>query len=509
MVTREELADTNLDHTLGDSTFAAPRFADPSFADADLGPIRTGQRKAAARRDTARTIGSFCEKGIAWVLMAAVAGTAVASGAVEPWSLAIFELMAISIIILWAVRAISERRVLVEVPASVLPMGLLVLMGVAQSLALTGEGGRTQSLSLDVEATRLAVLTVFFLLICFLAAANFLAVRKRMQAVVRGVTIYGLVMAVFALAQHLSQEGRTYWLRPMSQGNSWFGPFVNHAHYAGYIALLIPLPIALAMNGVVRKEERLLFGFAAAVMGLSVIISLSRGGMIAMAAELMLLLIGSSSWMRRLLGTRDDGGRHKRVKGRQFKRIAALGGISMAIAVGVVLLGPEPVANRIARGNGNRSNGGESLYESRGWIWHDSIRVWEAHPLAGVGMGAFETAFPMYSESDGSLLVSQSHNDYLQILTDCGVVGGVLAIWFIGANFAAVRKGLGSQDPFRRSLALGSGAAILGMLVHSLFDFNLQVPSTALLFLLMCAIAYSAGKVANTGGRKANVAGGA
>src|SRR5215471_5821166 len=495
MVTREELADTNFDRSLRDT-----RFIDPNE-----GALRTGLGKADAQSNTARTVGSICEKGIVWVLMVVLVGTAVASGAVEPWSVAIFELLVISIIILWALRALSERRVFLDVPAASLPMGLLVLMGVAQSLALTDEGGRTRSLSLDVEATRLAALTVFFLLVCFLAAANFLAVRKRMRFVVRSLVTYGLVMAVFALAQHFSQEGRTYWLRPMSQGISWFGPFVNHAHYAGYISLLIPIPIALTVNGIVRKEERLLFGFAAAVMGLSLIVSLSRGGMIAMASELLFLLIGGSGWIRRILGSRDDRRRQMPGVERQFKRIAVLGGISMAIVVGVMLLGPEPVANRITRGNGNRSSGGESLYESRGWIWRDSIRVFEAYPLTGVGMGAFETAFPMYSKSDGSLLVSQSHNDFLQILTDCGIVGGILAIWFVGANCSAIRRGLGSQDPLRRSMALGSGAAIFGMLVHSMFDFNLQVPSTALLFLLMCAIAYSSGKGAYGGGPKTNV----
>ncbi|HKF58936.1 MAG TPA: hypothetical protein VKJ45_26080, partial [Blastocatellia bacterium] len=224
MVTREELADTNFDRSLRDT-----RFIDPNE-----GALRTGLGKADAQSNTARTVGSICEKGIVWVLMVVLVGTAVASGAVEPWSVAIFELLVISIIILWALRALCERRVFLDVPAASLPMGLLVLMGVAQSLALTDEGGRTRSLSLDVEATRLAALTVFFLLVCFLAAANFLAVRKRMRLVVRSLVIYGLVMAVFALAQHLSEAGRTYWLRPMSEGISWFGPFVNHAHYAGY-----------------------------------------------------------------------------------------------------------------------------------------------------------------------------------------------------------------------------------------------------------------------------------
>src|SRR5262249_5419555 len=157
----------------------------------------------------------------------------------------IFELMVILIIVLWAGKCLSERRVLIALPPAAVPLGVMVLLGVAQSVALRDSDGNQSSLSLDVEATRSTLLTLFLLVVCFLAAANFLNGRKRLRLITRCLVLYGLVMAVFALVQHLSQEGRTYWLRPLSQGALWFGPFVNHAHFAGYMALLIPIPIGL------------------------------------------------------------------------------------------------------------------------------------------------------------------------------------------------------------------------------------------------------------------------
>jgi O-antigen ligase len=313
-----------------------------------------------------------------------------------------------------------------------------------------------------------------------------------------------LATAVFALIQHLAAEGHVYWLRPQSQATSWYGPFVNHSHFAGYLALLLPLPIALMMNKFVRSEERFLLGFAAVVMGLSVVVSLSRGGMIALASELLFLVVAGSRHFRRLSARSDHNSTGRPAAGPGWRSLAALGLVVGSIGASVLWLGPERLADRIVRGNPGPNGRGESFYESRGWIWRDSLRVFQAHPFFGVGMGAFETAFPMYSKSDGSLLVSQAHNDYLQVLTDCGVLGGILVVWFIAAIGIAVYRGLCSRDPFQRSLALGCGAAIFGMLVHSLFDFNLQVPSTALLFLLICAIASVAGgqihqKKANAG----------
>jgi len=417
--------------------------------------------------------------------------TALASGAVEPWSVAIFELIVVLMIALWAGKCLSERRVLIAVPPAALPFGAMVLLGVAQSLALRDNDGNTSSLSMDVEATRSAALALFLLLVCFLAAANFLIGRKRTRAVVRCLVIYGLAMAVFAIVQHSSQEGRIYWLRPLSQGASWFGPFVNHAHFAGYMALLMPIPIGLMMNGAGRSEERFLFGFAAMMMGISLVTSLSRGGLIALASELLFLVSAGSRVLGRRVGSRDQHRAGVPLGGPRLRSLIGLGVITVSIIAGVIWMGPEPVADRIGRGNATTTGQAESLYESRGWIWRDSIRVFEAHPLLGAGMGAFETALPIYSKSDGSLQVSQSHSDYIQVLTDCGILGGLLAIWFIVAIWSVVFRGLRSHDPFGRSLALGCGAAIFGMMVHSVFDFNLELPSTALLFLLICAIASS------------------
>ena len=107
--------------------------------------------------------------------------------------------------------------------------------------------------------------------------------------------------------------------------------------------------------------------------------------------------------------------------------------------------------------------------------------------LTGVGLGAFETAYPIYSKSNGSVIVSQAHNDYLQIVADCGVLGGALAIWFVIVLFKNLVRAVHHSDDVTSVMALGCGGGLVAMLVHSLFDFNLQIPSNALLFLTMIA----------------------
>jgi O-antigen ligase len=94
----------------------------------------------------------------------------------------------------------------------------------------------------------------------------------------------------------------------------------------------------------------------------------------------------------------------------------------------------------------------------------------------------------MDTRSDGSIRVPQAHNDYLQVVADCGMLGGLIALWFLVATFRAIWRGVRSQDRLMAGLALGAGGSVFAILVHSLFDFNLQLPGTALLFLVACAL---------------------
>ncbi len=81
-----------------------------------------------------------------------------------------------------------------------------------------------------------------------------------------------------------------------------------------------------------------------------------------------------------------------------------------------------------------------------------------------------------------------AHNDYLQILAEGGLVGGALTLWFIVLVLRSLMKALQSHDTQMLALALAGGTGIVGMLVHSVFDFNLQLPSHALLFLTLIAV---------------------
>src|ERR1044071_2775594 len=96
-------------------------------------------------------------KTIAGGLLFGVAFTALAHGAVEPWSVFVFEIIVIALIMLWAVKAVADKKLRIVAPELALPVAALVAFGLLQSLAFRDKSGKLLSLSMNVGATRQTV----------------------------------------------------------------------------------------------------------------------------------------------------------------------------------------------------------------------------------------------------------------------------------------------------------------------------------------------------------------
>ncbi len=415
--------------------------------------------------------------------------TALAFGTVEPWSVAVFGVSVVALLLLWAVKSVVERRLSFRLPAVSYPLIALFAYGVLQSITYLDETGKRLSISMDVEATRLALEVLGLLILSLLLATNIFVGREKLLLLKNFLIFFGLALAVFGLVQHFSWNGKYFWMiEPSVPPSSPFGSFVNHNHFAGYLEMIVPIPAALVLTRAVRGEKSLLYGFAAVMMSVATIVSLSRGGMIGLLAGLMFVVI---------FGLRPSMMRQETSGSLRFplflSRAAATAVIIVTIGAGVLWVGADSVIRRVERTeltSEGRSQDPrrETFYQIRGWIWRDTLAMIRNNWAMGVGLGAYPTAYPIYSERDGTLSVSQAHNDYLQIMADCGVVGAVLALAFIVLVFRDLKRALRHHDQMMAAMALGCGAGVFAMLVHSLFDFNLQLPSNALLFLVLTAV---------------------
>src|SRR5262249_1635751 len=139
-----------------------------------------------------------------------------------------------------------------------------------------------------------------------------------------------------------------------------------------------------------------------------------------------------------------------------------------------------------------REGANEYSVVTRTEYWRGAWQMFLDHPLTGVGLGAFPTAYPAYGRSSvRNERLEQAHNDYLQLLTDTGLIGAIFGIWFLIELGRVLRRQFRHVYQARsldRALMVGGAVAMLGIAVHSFLDFNLQIAANALLFLLVVAL---------------------
>jgi O-antigen ligase len=276
-----------------------------------------------------------------------------------------------------------------------------------------------------------------------------------------------------------------YWVRELSQSTA-FGPFINRHHFAGYMELTISLPLGMLFAGSIEKEKRFAYIFAVVLMGVALILTNSRGGIISLVAEIGFLVVISG--FRRPKG-KETHEKSQRIKGAALRAALALG-LIFALFAGVVLLGGESALSRFA-GTVNA----EDPTTGRAHFWNVTVDIIKAHPIVGTGLGAFPSVYTRYDSRNGAFRLEQVHNDYLQVLSDGGILLAALGLFFVVMLFRTGFARRESRDEFRSGVALGALAGCFAVLVHSFFDFTLHTTSNALLFLVTAALATLNGRV--------------
>ncbi|HEY6122775.1 MAG TPA: O-antigen ligase family protein, partial [Pyrinomonadaceae bacterium] len=217
-------------------------------------------------------------------------------------------------------------------------------------------------------------------------------------------------------------------------------------------------------------------------MAVALIMTNSRGGIISLVAEVLFLATIGGLRQRK----RSD---KKRGPSAAIRTALALA-LIVTIFAAVVLLGGEGALSRFV-GTVNT----DDPTTGRAHFWSVTVDIIKAHPFLGTGLGAFGLIYTGYDSRNGLYRLEQAHNDYLQILSDAGIIGAALALLFLVLLFhrAFIRRD--SRDDFRRGVCIGALAGCFAVLVHSFFDFTLHTTSNALLFLVLAALATMNGRV--------------
>jgi O-antigen ligase len=416
-----------------------------------------------------------------------------AYGAVETWAFGFISIFTGLIAIFWLADAWVNKEFRFDANLLQLPVLGLIFIGLIQLLPLRSPetGGAltvpaVSSLSINPYATRFAVIQLIIFLIFFAAAFTYINSAQRLRKIVTVVIVFGAIMAFFGILQRLASPEGIYGWRPTPQAIP-FASFVNQHHFAAFMEMTIGLTLALLVGKATEKDKRLLLIIAIVLMGIAILLTGSRGGVLSLLGVVGFVLL--TNFLRSGGGEEEIPKAERRAR---FKRNLALvgGGLGLltVLVSAVLLLGGDAP---LSRGIGFTTQADVS--SGRLHFWAVGLRIFMAHPILGAGLDAFGTAFPLYDTWNGNFRVEQAHNDYLQILADAGILGFICIAAFIFLLFKQGLQKIGAEHShFRRSVAVGALAGCFGILIHSFFDFPLRTSANAFFFLLFAVFATAA-----------------
>ncbi|MBN1558412.1 MAG: O-antigen ligase family protein [Lentisphaerae bacterium] len=331
---------------------------------------------------------------------------------------------------------------------------------------------------------RMAALTIAAFSAGLLAAT--LEPRRRRRLLSMLAAIGAILAAAATVSLRVYPQGDTiWWVVPIAHDLP--GPvacFVNRNHLAGYLALLAPAALALAVESAERRRPAAAAVYAAALalMGLAVCLIDSRGGLIAfgialLAAALLLIL-----YRRRLAGA------------------VVLALLVGALAAFAALPAAAPQRARFARLLNAGTRG--SVYV-RATAWRDTLSVWRAYPLWGAGPEGFRMVYPQHRRTSAGASMSHAENEYVQLLADAGLAGVALA----GALLLALRRGLRLRPPPTGpadcAVGVATGGALAAALVHAGFEFLPHIPLVSVTLAILIGLAWTPGPAAPGAARPA------
>jgi O-antigen ligase len=381
-----------------------------------------------------------------------------AFGATEEWSQAVLEVGAALLLIYWSILVLIRGTGQIIVSPFFLPLSAFALL-VGVQLVFHGTASRYDT---RVELQ----LLIAYLIVIHLMNQVFQR-SSQWRKFVWFLMSLAFFVSLFGILQYLTFNGKLYWFREMHYGGIPFGPYVNRNHFAGFAELLIPLALVPLVLGKVRRQRLFLVGLFAVVPIMALVLSASRGGIVSFGVELVLLSL--------LLLVRKVRTKH-----------VLFGGVVVVLAVlAVTWVGVQQVLDRFTTMKATEVTMGK-----RASMRRDTWRIFLDHPVMGTGLGTIQQVFPPYDSFYDGRVVNHSHNDYLELLAETGILGGLCCGWFLAVLLLESLKGLENlQSSFNSALNLSGLIGCSGILVHSLFDFNLHIPANALLFFVAAHLA--------------------
>lgn len=305
----------------------------------------------------------------------------------------------------------------------------------------------------------------------------------------------GGLVSILGILNIYFQNGKLLWFREIVSGTPT-GPFINTIHFSAFMSLCIPVTFGFWLGKIKirldrikyapRKTEKffieetirflidfLIYLIPALLMIFGLFKALGRGGMLAFALSMILFTI--------LL-----------IIKKETRKISLILMVTGVLAVFLVLYVDFVTQGSIKERIMTLKNPLTTLSaQMRFSVWSDTFKIFLDFPFIGTGLNTFYKVFPIYKTIHGSgkSVFLHAENDYVELLSDIGVVGivillvlAIIIIKKIFLNFKLVK------DPFMILVFSGAISSMFAFCICASTDFVSHLPIFMLFMTVLCFV---------------------
>ena len=274
----------------------------------------------------------------------------------------------------------------------------------------------------------------------FLLVVNLVDSRRRLHLLVSAFAIASLIptfggLSSWARGEHLVDGDRV----------GWIGVFANPNDLAYYLVIGIAMSLT-ARDADARRWVRASYLLMTVPMGVVLLLTQSRGGMLAAGAVLFLWVLRSA------------------------RRAPAIFGVALALTC-VLMLGPADVFSR--RMQSSQSHGEDISARGRLDAWRTGMNIAAERPMTGVGAGAFMIAWPDFAPGDAGP-ARTGHNTFIQLVSELGFPGLLLFCFGLFTGILGVQRAtrVPELSPYARGIQCGlAGFALCSLTIGIAFSW--------------------------------------
>jgi O-antigen ligase len=352
------------------------------------------------------------------------------------------------------------------------------------------------ALSLDVFQTRVMAALSFVYCVIFLVTVMTVRNGPRLERLAQVFVWSGVLQAVLgAVLLSVKAEYSIFFVSVSHE--RLVGSFINPNHMAGYLCMCLSIGIGLMLarlghpsaphkswkSRVVAASafvlsDKMRLRLLLVILVIALVLTRSRMGNSAFFAAMLLVGLVAVVLARKTAP-------------QTVVLIASL--VIIDIFVVGTWVGLEKVVERIQETEVSASAGGKSeSIEVRTQAARDALPMVRDFPVFGTGGGSFYNAFQGYRLPEyGYSYLDHTHNDYVEIATDYGLVGlGILATLVVLTLGTVLRVLARRRSSLHRGIAFGVAMSMAALLIHSTVDFNLQIPANALTMVVVLAMGW-------------------